>query len=202
MKILIASLFLFCGAARAQQPDAPAQAPAAPGPEIAQVMKSLSILLERSGEIPAEKLRALAPQAAAFNAKVKEALGEKILADVARRERELDEKARADAAARTLQAFRAALQVAYTEAGGKYPKNPAELAPRIIPAVPELHLPGHERTARIKLVDSRKYDADISKAVTDSGGWLFFSNPESANYGLLVLDCSHPGEDGQKFYEY
>ena len=128
-------------------------------------------------------------------------VGEK-LAEVARRERELDEKARAASAARTLQAFRAALQVAYTEAGGKYPKSPAELAPRVIQAVPELHLPGHERTNKIKLVDSRKYDADISKAVSDSGGWLFFSNPESANYGLLVLDCSHPGEDGQKFYEY
>ncbi|OGR79707.1 MAG: hypothetical protein A2X32_13585 [Elusimicrobia bacterium GWC2_64_44] len=201
MKLTLISILLFCGAAGAQQPAAPAPA-AKPNPEIEQVMKNLTILLERGGEIPAERLEALAPQVSAFNAKVKEALGEKILAEVARRERELDEKARAASAARTLQAFRAALQVAYTEAGGKYPKSPAELAPRVIQAVPELHLPGHERTNKIKLVDSRKYDADISKAVSDSGGWLFFSNPESANYGLLVLDCSHPGEDGQKFYEY
>lgn len=201
MKAALVSVLLFCGAAGAQPPAAPAPA-ASPNPEIEQVMKNLTILLERGGEIPAERLEALAPQVSAFNAKVKEALGEKILAEVARRERELEEKARADSAARTLQAFRAALQVAYTEAGGKYPKSPAELAPRVIQAVPEIHLPGHERTARIKLVDSKKYDADLSKAVTDSGGWLFFSNPESGNYGLLILDCTHPGNDGQKFYEY
>jgi hypothetical protein len=203
MKIAIVSFFLFCGAAHSQQPAAPAQPPVArPTPELALVMKHLAIAAERSGEIPAEKLQALELQAAAFNAKVKEALGEKILAEVARRERELDEKARAADAARMLQGLRAALQVAYTEAGGKYPKSPAELAPRVIQAMPEPHLPGHERTGRIKVIDSKKYDGDISRAVTDSGGWLYFSDPESANYGLLILDCSHDREDKQKFYEY
>lgn len=204
MKTLITCLFLFCSAARAQQPAAPAAPAAAPkyNPEIMQTMKNLSILMEKGAEIPPERLAAFAPRLAAFNEVVKEALGEKILAEVARREKEIEDKARAEAAARTLQSFRAALQVAYTQAGGKYPKNPAELAPKVIPAVPELYLPGHERSDKVTVIDSKKYDKDMSKAVGDSGGWLFFSNPESANYGLLVIDCSHPDPDGVKFFEH
>ena len=84
----------------------------------------------------------------------------------------------------------------------KYAEIPAELAPDSISAVPELHLPGHERTAVIKIVDSRKYDKDISKAVTGSGGWLYFSNSDSTYYGLLLLDSANPGPDGMKFFEY
>lgn len=205
-------LLLCCGAAGAQQPaaEAPAAstaaaaAPAQPkyGPEIMQTMKHLSLLLDRNAEIPAERLDAFAPRLAEFDAKVKETLGEKILAEVARLEKEMEDKARAEDGVKTLQALRATLQVAYAQAGGRYPKSPADLAPKFLPALPELYLPGHARTAKVRLVDTKKYDSNIAKAVDDTGGWLYFSNPDSANYGMLLLDCSHPGPDGDKFYEY
>lgn len=213
MKTAIAILFIGCGAAGAQQPaataapaasTAPAAAPVPPkyGPEIMQAMKHLSLLIDRNAEIPAERLDALAPRLAEFDAKVKETLGEKILAEVARLEKEIEDKARAEDGVKALQAMRATLQVAYVEAGGRYPKSPADLAPKLLPALPELWLPGHPRTAKVRLVDTKKYDQDIPKAVGDSGGWLYFSNPDSANYGMLLLDCSHDGPGGLKLYEY
>lgn len=171
-------------------------------PAIQRTMKNLSVLLERGAEVPPERLEALAPELAAFNEKVKEALGPDILAAVARRERELEDKERSAKALRTLQAFRAALQVYYGEKGGEYPKSPAQLVPAMLSGVPELLLPEHDRTSGITVIDSKKYDKDFSRAVTDSGGWLYFSNPGSDNYGLLVLDCSHAEAGGTEFFRY
>ncbi len=171
-------------------------------PEILLAIKNLSALLERGAEIPQGRIDALGPELSPFNAKVKTALGKEILADIALREKELDDKERSAAARRTLQAFRAALQVYYGENGAVYPKNPGLLAPGIIQEVPELHLPGHERTAKVTVIDSKKYDKDLGRAVGDSGGWLYFSDPGSDNYGLLVLDCSHLETGGSEFFRY
>jgi hypothetical protein len=200
--LIFTAALLLGGAAYAQEAPAQAAAPARLDPALERTGRNLAILAEKYAEIPAERLQRLAPEMERFNAAVREALGEKILAEIAAREKAADEKARTESALQTLQAFRGALQVYYTQTGGKYPKSPAELAPDSISAVPELHLPGHERTAAIKIVDSTKFDKDISKAVTGSGGWLYFSSPDSAYYGLLLLDSAHPGPDGLKFLDY
>jgi len=171
-------------------------------PEIMQIMKNLSVLMERGAEVPPERMAALAPELGKFNTLVKQTLGEKILADIAAREKAIEEKERTGAALQTLRAFRAALQVSYGQNGGKYPKSPAEMVGVNITAVPELYLPGHERTNKLTVINSRKYDKDATKAVTDSGGWLYFSDPASVNYGLLLLDCSHDGPDGMPFSGY
>lgn len=205
MKTTILGLFLFCGTAGAQQPAPGAPAPAHGGKyyeEIMQAVKYLAVLVDRNAEIPAEKMDALAPEISSFTARVKAAIGEKILTEMARSEKEAEDKARSIDAEKTLQAFRAALQVYYTEEGGKYPRNPAVLVPRLMPAVPKVRLPEHAQTDKIIIIDSKRYEKDISKAVTDSGGWLYFASPESVNYGLLLLDCTHMGQDGSKFYEY
>jgi hypothetical protein len=214
MKSLIAAAaitLLACGA-HAQEPakpdgQAPQAQPAAPAPAplpqkyavaVRAAIKPLALLLERGGEVPQQKLDALAPELDKLAAAVKDTLGPAILADAARKE----DLARAEAAKKALQDFRAALQVYYVQNGGKYPKTPADLVPAALPAVPELELPGHARTAAVTVIDSKKYDKDIAGAVTDSGGWLYFSNPASANYGLLVLDCRHAEPDGGEFYRY
>ncbi|MDD5210405.1 MAG: hypothetical protein PHV36_13515 [Elusimicrobiales bacterium] len=171
-------------------------------PEILLAIKNLSALLERGAEIPQGRIDALAPELSPFNAKVRTALGKEILEDIARREKELDDRERSAAAKKTLQAFRAALQVYYGDKGAVYPKNPGLLVPDIITEVPELHLPGHERTARVTVIDSKKYDKDLGRAVEDTGGWLYFSDPGSDNYGLLVLDCSHLETGGSEFFRY
>ena len=215
MKNLVLCLLIFSAAAYAQEAAKPApagrEAAAAEKPqpqqnkyypEILQTMKNLSVLLERWSEVPQPKMDALAPEMAAFNEKVKNTLGKEMLAEIALKEKELEDKARANSAIKTLQAFRAALQVYYATNGGSYPKTPALLIPSEMQEVPELYLPGHERTVKITVIDSKKYENDFSKAVTDTGGWLYFSNPASVNYGLLVLDCSHADPAGTEFFKY
>ncbi|MDP2866407.1 MAG: hypothetical protein Q8O90_09205, partial [Elusimicrobiota bacterium] len=59
-----------------------------------------------------------------------------------------------------------------------------------------------DRTAEVTIINSKKYDKDFSRAVDDTGGWLYFSNPESDNYGLLLLDCSHTEAGGSEFFKY
>ena len=215
MKRLLFSVFLLpATAALAQDQAKPvaasteavtAQKPPAPdkyAPEILRTMKNLSALLERGAEIPPSRLDALAPELAAFNGKVKDALGKEILADIARKEKALEDKERSAAAKKTLQAFRSGLQVYYGVKGGEYPREPALLIPELIREVPELHLPEHDRTARVTVINSKKYDKDFSRAVEDTGGWLYFSDPGSDNYGLLLLDCSHTEAGGSEFYKY
>jgi len=215
MKRLLFSLLLLPGTAALAQDQAKpvaastetaaAQKPAAPvkyAPEILLTMKNLSALLERGAEIPPSRMDALLPDLAAFNGKVKEALGKEILADIARKEKELDEKERSAAAKKALQTFRAGLRAYYSAKGGEYPRDPALLIPAQLPEVPELHLPGHERTAEVTIINSKKYDKDFSRAVDDTGGWLYFSDPESDNYGLLLLDCDHAETGGSEFFKY
>ncbi len=170
--------------------------------EIMRTMSNLSALLEHGAEIPAERMDALAPDLKKFDGKVKDALGKEITEELARREKEQQEQLRAAAAKRALQDVRAALQVWYGDNGGKYPADLAALTPGKIPAIPELWLPGHKKTAEVRIIDSKKYDKDLSGAVTDDGGWLYFSNPGSSSYGLLVLNCRHTEAGGQEFYKY
>ncbi len=207
MKKLTLAVMLLCAAgAGAQETDASDPKPGADAarhyPEIMQTMKNLALLMDRASEVPPEKLNALVPDIARLNAKVKETLGEKILAEVAAREKAIEDKARSEAALSALRSFRAALQVYYGVNGGKYPKNPSELATAGLTAVPELYLPNHERTTEITVIDSKKYDKDPSKAVKDTGGWLYFSAPGSDHYGLLLLDCSHVSPEGAAFSSY
>ncbi len=209
MKLFIICALLFQAAALSAQ-DAPGPAPAKPAAapqakysaEILRTMKHLSVLLERSAEVPQERIDALAPEIAAFDEKVKSALGKDLLSDISRREKEEEDKARATSAKKTLQQFRGALQVYYGEQGGVYPKKLTQLIPSVMQEVPELYLPGHGRTSKVTIIDSRKYDKDFSKAITDSGGWLYFSDPQSSNYGLLLLDCSHNDAGGPEFFRY
>ncbi len=215
LKMLTITLLLCAGAARAQILPAPGELPPAvstapaapqnPGPAPAvldETVKYLSILEERRAEVPPEKWSALQPELQALTAKVKDALGEKIVAEIAARDKAEEDRRLSREAVGLLQSFRASLQIYYSETGGRYPKTPADLAPGIIQAVPVVHLPDHAPTDRIVLVKSRKYDKNFEKAVKDTGGWLYFADPSSSNYGLLLLDCSHAAPDGTKFDAY
>lgn len=217
-QLILAALVFSTGTAGAQEgvktpgPAANTPVPAAaakpePGPlkysaELRQAARNLALLLERGAEVAPEKLDALAPELSRFNGRLEEALGRDLLAEAARREKELADAALAEDAKLTLQEFRSSLQVYYVVNNGKYPADPSMLTPGRMNAVPELRLPGHEATAKVTVIDSAKYDKDFTKAVTDSGGWLYFSGQQSANYGLLIMDCRHQAQDGAEFFKY
>lgn len=200
MKRLI--LALLCSALPAAAQDA--STAAAPetrnkyAPEIREAMRSLSILLERGAEVKPAKLDALSAELKKFDNKVKDALGREILEQAAAKEKEIEDRARAAAAKKTLQDLRLKLQADYAEKGGVYPADLSALAG----GIPALLLPGHGQAAGVRVIDSKKYDWDLGKAVDDTGGWLYFSAAGSASYGMLLLDCGHKDADGTEFYKY
>lgn len=169
----------------------PPKPPFKPSPEVREAALNLALLLEHGGEIPQERLTALTPQLEAFNSAAQKALGEDLLAGAA-----------AEHAKKSLQKARTALQVWFGDNGGKYPPELAALTPSYLAELPELRLPGHPLTDKVTVITSKKYDADLAKAVSDSGGWLYFSGEESANRGLLVIDCSHKSPAGQEYFKY
>ncbi len=171
-------------------------------PEIARLMKDLSLLLERGSELPPEKLEQLGPELTKFDLKVRGAIGDKILEENAAKEKEAEDRLLTDKALELLRSLRGALQTYYSAQGGKYPQDLAELATGYIAAVPEVAFPDHPATAAVKRIESRKYDKDYPGAVSDDGGWLYFPDRGSQNYGLLLLNCSHESPDGTRFYEY
>lgn len=203
--LLFAAMLLQAGNVYAQDGVKVSTAPEAGNKyaaDIARTIRDLAALLERGAEIPAARLDALAPELKRFEDKVRDALGGDITAELARREQDQEDAARAAAAKQALRDLRAALQVYYGDHGGKYPADLAALAPGGLPAIPELYLPGHARTSAVKVIDSKAYDKDLAGAVTDAGGWLYFANPGSTSYGLLVINCRHAEAGGQEFYKY
>ena len=55
--------------------------------------------------------------------------------------------------------------------------------------VPPLKLAGHPPAFSVKEVNSF--------SVSDSGSWAYVSNPESPDFGLIFIDCSHRDEKGR-----
>ena len=52
------------------------------------------------------------------------------------------------------------------------------------------------------MIDTLDFDVGIGKAVKDTGGWIYFSNPKSKYYGKIMLDSSHKAPpDGKEFYK-
>lgn len=197
MITLALALLLAAAPAAAQKDAAPAQENVYSA-DILETMKNLAILLEHANDIKPEKLGALAAEMRKLDNKVKDTLGEEILAQAAAKEKELENRARADYATKALQDLRVRLQANYAEQGGVYPADLTALAPQ----ASELYLPEHSRTAAVKIIASKQYDKDFTKAITDSGAWLYFSEPGSANYGMLLLDCSHKDFNGVEFYKH
>lgn len=112
--------------------------------------------------------------------------------DLTRKLTDMRDRAGAARAVRDLARLRRALQDFFAAAGGRWPASLEELVPGYLPAIPALDLPGHEPTAAARYVSGRLHDADLPSAVADTGGWLYFSDPASDNWGLALIDCSHP----------
>jgi hypothetical protein len=192
------ALLLACAPAAAQEPAvAPSTAAALTPGQAAQVKAlaaDLALLLEHG---PAAKPAAggeLAAQAAAFSRQVRAAVGEELLSRLA-----AEAKARRDAALeaeakRVLTELRLRLRADYA-AGKPYPRDAESLG------APLLELPGHA-AAGIKLVSGTKHDKEPASAVTDEGGWLYFADPASANYGMLLINCLHKDAAGLEFGRY
>lgn len=168
--------------------------------EILSALKHLSALLSKGARVDQNELDSVAAEIAGLDARVKNLLGPALLKEIEDQEKELLDNTRIARAKGELAGARSALMLYYDDLEGKYPAAPAELIPKYMPAMPELDLPGHARTSAVELADAA--GPDIGKAVTDTGGWLYFANPKSQNFGMLVLNCSHKDDKGTELYRY
>jgi len=87
-----------------------------------------------------------------------------------------------------LHAVRCALAVYKTDHDGTFPGELEDLIPRYISHIPEIKLPGHEKT---RAVVNSKSTSGEEKHCGDTGNWVYFSAPSSKNYGEVLLDCRH-----------
>lgn len=89
---------------------------------------------------------------------------------------------------------------AYRKEKGRFPGKLKDLTPTYIPAIPTIAIAGHPGTDKTVDIDSADHDADISKALKDTGAWLYFSNRKSKYYGRVFVDCTHRNAQGVEFY--
>ncbi|MCX5784642.1 MAG: hypothetical protein NTX59_03040 [Elusimicrobia bacterium] len=87
----------------------------------------------------------------------------------------------------------------YKEKNGKCPENLNLLVPAQLKEIPAITLPGHSESRAVRIIDE-DFKAEISSAVKDTGGWLYFSNPKSNHYCVITPDCSHKNSEGKAFY--
>lgn len=79
----------------------------------------------------------------------------------------------------------------------KYPVNLNELIPEFIPYIPEINIHG-EKNNRIKYIKSRKYDRNYRDAIDNKTEYIYFSDPDSRYWGLLILNKGDNHEDNKK----
>lgn len=61
-------------------------------------------------------------------------------------------------------------------------------------AIPEIKLAWHGRSA--KVADVRSF------GIRDTGAWAYVSEPASAQFGLVYIDCRHRDEKGRFWSEF
>ncbi len=160
---------------------------------ILNTLKHLSALLSQQALLDHNELDAVLAETAALDVRIKNLLGPVIM-------NELEEREKERLAETELLKLRSLLIAYYGDNQGVYPATPEALIPKHLAAIPELELPHHARTGVIEL--NADAGAELEKAVTDSGGWLYFTNPASVHFGMLVLNCSHKDRKGYEFYKH
>ncbi len=168
--------------------------------EIQSALKHLSALLSKNPGVDQTELDGVAGEIVKLDDRVKNLLGPDLIREAEAQQKELMGKARIVRAKEELAETREALMLYYADLEGRYPATPAELIPKYMPTAPELELPDHAKTAAVELTDST--GADIADAVTDTGGWLYFANPKSQNFGMLTLNCTHKDGKGVELHKY
>lgn len=159
--------------------------------DISETMKYLSVLIKKSDGIAPEVMEDLAKQSRNLTAAIKTALGQEIVKDVEE-----------SSAREFLLTIRATLPIYYGDTEGKYPKTLEELVPVYLQYLPAIEISGHAKTNKVSVIDTTEYDTELSSAIKDTGGWLYFSNPASGNWGMVIIDCSHKDSKNVEWYKY
>jgi len=68
-----------------------------------------------------------------------------------------------------------------------YPLYLDELVPRFISCIPEINIHG-EKSKRVKYISNLSYDKNYNSAIDETTEYIYFSNPRSKYWGLLILN--------------
>jgi len=103
---------------------------------------------------------------------------------------------RVEDALKKLKLLRFALQKYYAK-NLKYPLSLTELCPKFLTQLPKLRLCG-PGSGKITEINDKK--ASVSSVISDSGGLIYFANPGSPNYGLVIIDSTIEDSKGEPLY--
>jgi hypothetical protein len=83
----------------------------------------------------------------------------------------------------------------------RYPKNIDEIVPYFTDFIPEIDV-HNDFNSRIKYIRTRDFDKNYSKAVDNSSEYLYFADPQSLYWGLLIINSNRMDKSGTAFYEW
>jgi len=83
----------------------------------------------------------------------------------------------------------------------RYPKNIDEIVPYFTDFIPEIDV-HNDFNSRIKYIRTRDFDKNYSKAVDNSSEYLYFADPQSLYWGLLIINSNRMDKSGTVFYEW
>ncbi|MBI4655289.1 MAG: hypothetical protein HY746_00930 [Elusimicrobia bacterium] len=172
------------------------------GAEISEAIKYLSFLKDKSDKIDSKTMEDIIKQVADLTLKLKTALGPEMLKEIEEKEKKQAEAIKEIRVKQTLASIRSALMIYYGDFEGNYPKNFEELVPAYLKEIPEIEVPGHAKTNKITVIDQADFDTELESAIKDTGGWIYFSNTSSINWGTVLIDCSHKDTKGTEWYKY
>lgn len=154
--------------------------------EIVRMENFLDVLKKTRYELSPASCAVLSEYLNHFNRKGRGVVGRKLL-----------DRVKTEKAMQNLRKLRYALR-AYFADNLKYPHSLSDLTPKYIDKIPALN-PSWTNEARITVISDET--TEVEEAVENSGGWIYFSNPGSPCYGLLIIDSFLKDEKGEELYK-
>jgi hypothetical protein len=111
----------------------------------------------------------------------------------------------ADRAAKgALGAIRSALSIYYGDTEGHYPTKLSDLTlgGKYLTMLPKLQVGGHKPSDSVLAITAVSDMTELKKKLKDTGGWAYVSDPHSALWGTVVIDCTHADSSGRVWADY
>ncbi len=96
--------------------------------------------------------------------------------------------------------LRIALQ-AYLQKNYRYPKSLQELFPFYIKCMPAIKITD-DYLSSVRYIRTNSYDKDYKRAIDDKTAWLYFSDPQSIYFGLILINSNAYSQEGIQYFRY
>ncbi|PIS46894.1 MAG: hypothetical protein COT17_06180 [Elusimicrobia bacterium CG08_land_8_20_14_0_20_51_18] len=90
---------------------------------------------------------------------------------------------------------------AYYVKNGRRPRSLEELIPAHLPYIPVINTVAGYGNG-VKYIRNASFDKNYRAAVDGSSAYLYFSDPQSVHYGLVIINSSGRSEEGEEYCAY